>query len=176
MRPIVMRPIILAVSVLSAACGDQLSTAPTSPASAPTAQAQAQSAVQLPFQGSVTTADQGVVVPPNLLVDGTGEGNATHLGHFTVTYSAIAGLATATGTYTFTAANGDQLLTTFSGTAVTMGPGVFSFTEALAIVGGTGRLAGATGTFTLRRIGIVDFATGRSTSTGDFEGHITLKD
>jgi hypothetical protein len=173
-----MQPIIFAVSVLAAACSDQVSSSPTSPISANAARGLAQSAVQLPFRGSITTADQGVVVPPKVLVEGTGEGNATQLGRFTATYSAIADLATptATGTYTFAAANGDQLFTTFSGTGAPVAPDIVSFTEIIVIVGGTGRLAGATGTLTLRRIGIVNFATGRSTSTGEFEGHITLKD
>ena len=93
--------------------------------------------------------------------------------------AAVADLATptATGTFTFTAANGDQLLVTFVGNAAnTIEPGVVSFTETLTIVGGTGRFAGAIGTFTMRRIAHIDFATGTSTSTGSFEGHITLND
>jgi hypothetical protein len=175
MRPIVMRPIILAVSVLAAACSDQVSTSPTSPTSP--ALAHSRNATQLPFSGTFTAADQGVVVPPNLLVEGTGEGTATHLGRFTMTYAAVAGLATATGTFDFVAANGDQLHTTFAGVAaVSPDPTVVSFTEVLTIVGGSGRFAGATGTFTVRRIAVVNFATGRSTSTGSFEGHINLND
>ena len=81
MRPIVMRPIILAVSVLAAAFSGQVSpTSPTSPALA-----HSRNATQLPFGGTFTAADQGVVVPPSLLVQGTGEGTATQLGHFTMT-------------------------------------------------------------------------------------------
>jgi hypothetical protein len=177
MRPIVMRPIILAVSVLAAACSDQVSTSPISPTSP--VLAHSRNATQLPFSGTFTAADQGVVVPPNLLVQGTGEGTATHLGRFTMTYAAVADLATptATGSFDFVAANGDQLHTTFVGVAaVNPDPTVVSFTEVLTIVGGSGRFAGATGTFTLRRIAVVDFATGRSTSTGSFEGHINFND
>jgi hypothetical protein len=174
-----MRPIMCAVSVLAAACSDQVSSLPTSPTSTASAPdlAQVASVVQLPMKGSFTAADQGVVVPPNLLVQGTGDGKATHFGRFTMTYSAVADLATptATGTFTFTAANGDQLLTTFVGVAAdNIEPGVVSFTEVVTIVGGTGRFVGATGTFTLRRIALIDFATGTSTSTGSFEGHINL--
>jgi hypothetical protein len=178
MRPIVIRPIILAASVLAAACSDQGSRSPTSPTSVVLAPTHSRSATRLPFRGSFTAADQGVVVPPSLLVQGTGEGNATHLGRFTMTFAAVADLATptATGTFTFTAANGDQLLTTFVGNAADLiEPGVVSFTETLTIVGGTGRFYGATGTFTMRRIAIIDFATGASTSTGSFDGHINLK-
>lgn len=179
MRPIVMRPIILALSVLAAACSDQASTSPTSPTSATLAEAHSLNATRLPLRGTFTAADQGVVVPPSLLVQGAGDGTATHLGRFTMTYAAVADLATptATGTYDFVAANGDQLHTTFVGiAAVSVEPTVVSFTEVLTIVGGSGRFAGATGTFTLRRIAVIDFATVRSTSTGSFEGHITLKD
>jgi len=178
MRPIVMRPIILAVSVLAAACSDQGSTSPTSPASTAlaTTPAQSRSATELPFRGSLTTDEKAVVAPPNLLAQGTGEGNATHLGRFTVTFAAVAPLGgnTATGTFTFTAANGDQLLASFAGTAISIEPTVLSFTEVLTIAGGTGRFAQATGRFTLRRIGIIDFANNTSTSTGSFEGHINL--
>ena len=180
MRPI-MRPIMLAVSVIGTACSDEVSSSPTSPTSAvfARAQAKAQDDAQVPFRGSFTAADQGVVVPPHLLVQGTGGGNATHLGRFTMTYSAVADLATptATGTFDFVAANGDQLHTTFAGVAaVSPDPTVVSFTEVLTIVGGSGRFAGATGTFTVRRIAVVGFATGRSTSAGSFEGHINLND
>ena len=177
MRPIIIRPIILAVSVLAAGCTDQAPGSPTSPGSAVLAPAQLRNATQLPLRGSFTAADQGVVVPPSVLVQGTGDGNATHLGRFTMTYAAIADLATptATGTFTFTAANGDQLLVTFVGDAAnTTEPGIVSFTETLTIVGGTGRFVGATGTFTMRRIATINLATGTSTSTGSFEGHITF--
>src|SRR6187431_2581272 len=115
MRPIVTRPIILVATVFAAACSDQ----PTSPTGAAwtRGRTEAQNRAEVPFRGSFTAADQGVVAPPSLLVQGTGDGNATQLGHFTMTYSAVADLATptATGTYTFIAANGDQLQTTFVG-------------------------------------------------------------
>lgn len=98
-----------------------------------------------------------------------------YLGRFTMIYAAVADLATptATGTFTFTAANGDQLLVTFVGNAAnTIEPGIVDFTETLTIVAGTGRFSRATGTFTMRRIATINFATGTSTSTGSFEGHI----
>ena len=174
-----MRPIMFAAAVLAVvACSDQGSSGPTSPTSAALAasRTQAQGSAQLPLHGSLTTTDQGVVVPPNLLVQGTGEGYATQLGRFTATYSAVAGLgtSTATGDYSFTAANGDQLFATFIGSAVDIAPGVMSFTEIATIVGGTGRFVAATGTFTLRRIGVIDYATGTSTSTGVFDGYFDL--
>ena len=178
MRSIVPRPIILAASVLTVACSDQVSSTPTSPTDIPLGPTQAQrNATWLPLRGSFTATDQGVVVPPSLLVQGSGDGTATQLGRFTMTYTAVADLATptATGTFTFTAASGDRLLVTFVGNAAdTVEPGVVSFTETLTIVGGTGRFVGATGTFTMRRIATIDFAAGTSTSTGSFEGHINF--
>jgi hypothetical protein len=82
MRPIIIRPIILAVSLLAAGCTDQAPGPPTSPGSA--APAQSRNATQLPLRGSFTAADQGVVVPPSLLVQGTGDGNATYLGRLSI--------------------------------------------------------------------------------------------
>ena len=122
-------------------------------------------------------ADEVVLAPPHLLAHGTGEGNATHLGRFTATFDAVADLATptATGTYRFTAANGDQLVATFAGTAVDVQPGVFQFTEVFTIVSGTGRFSGASGGFTMRRLGVADFAANTVTSTGSIEGEIRLK-
>jgi hypothetical protein len=41
-------------------------------------------------------------------------------------------------------------------------------------VSGTGRFAGATGTFTMRKIVYVDVARGTSTGSGTMEGEIVL--
>ena len=180
MRPIVTRPIILAVSALAAACSDQGPTSLTSPPGAVPvpARAKSQLGAPVPFRGSYTAADRGVVAPPNLLLQGTGEGNATHLGRFTFTSSDVVDLmtATGTGTVTFTAANGDQLFTTTAGGEDGFTPPNVSHVTVIAtIVGGTGRFAVATGTFTMRRTGIIDFAAGTSTATGSFEGRIDLR-
>ena len=178
MRSIVLRPIILAASVLAAACSDQLSSAPTSPASTPLVPTQTQrNATQLPFRGSFTAADRSTLAPPNLLIQGTGEGNATHLGRFTATITDVVNLATATstGTFNLTAANGDRLFsTTAGGEDRFTPPNVSHVTLVATIVGGTGRFASATGTFTVERTGTIDFAAGTSTSFGSFDGHINL--
>src|SRR5688500_1106048 len=90
MRPIVMRPIVLAASVLAAACGDQVSNSPTSPTSMPLAPTQTQrNATRLPLRGSFTASDRSTFAPPNLLIQGTGEGNATHLGRFTAVFTDV---------------------------------------------------------------------------------------
>ena len=175
MRPITNRSIILALSVIATACSGDISSSMLSPTSA--SLVKANGAQPVPFRGSIATADQAVVAPPFLLATGTGEGTATHLGRFTVTYEATADLATstATGTYRFTAANGDRLVATFAGSAVAIQPGLERFTEVLTIVSGTGRFAAAAGTITLVRLVTIDYATSTSTATGSMEGAITLK-
>ena len=178
MRPIVMRPIILAASVLAAACSDHGSGSPTSPTSAALLPAQTQrNATRLPLRGSFTLADRSTITPPTMLIQGTGEGNATHLGRFTMTVADVVTLATATssGTLTFTAANGDQLFaTTAGGEDQFTPPNISHVTLAATIVVGTGRFASATGTFTMERTGTINFVAGTSTSIGSFDGHINL--
>ena len=85
-----------------------------------------------------------------LLPRGTAEGTATHLGRFTGNVTAeVNPDNTATGTFTFTAANGDQLSGTFVGEGVFIPPNTARITEVATIENGTGRFAGATGTFTM---------------------------
>ena len=178
MRPIVMRPIILAASVLAAACSDHGSGSPTSPPGAALLSAQTQrSATRLPFRGSFTLADRSTITPPTMLIQGTGDGNATHLGRLTVTTAEVVNLAaaTATGTFNLTAPNGDHLFaTTAGGEDQFTPPNVSHVTLVATIVGGTGRFASATGTFTMERTGIINFVAGTSTSIGSFDGHINL--
>ena len=178
-----MRPIILALCVSSAACSGQPLNSPTSPTAATVAnpataatlaaaQTLAQGGAQLPFDGSLRAVENDVIAPPNLLADGTAKGEATHLGRFTATFTAVVDLATSTstGTFDFTAANGDHLLATFTGLGVTIEPGVASITEVATVVGGTGRFAATTGTFTVRRV----LAMTTGVSSGSFDGHINL--
>jgi hypothetical protein len=72
-----------------------------------------------------------------------GEGQATHLGHFTVTGDVDLDLATGLpeGTWTLTAANGDMLFLEMDGHGIDPLHGFGAFT----VVGGTGRFEGATG-------------------------------
>jgi hypothetical protein len=169
---------MLAACVLAVACSNQVSSTPTSPTSVPLAPAQSQrNATRLPLRGSFAAADRSTFAPPNLVLHGTGEGNATHLGRFTVTFTDVVNPATATGTGTFdvTAANGDQLFaTTAGGQDQFTPPNVSHVTLVATIVGGTGRFASATGTFTVERTATIDFAAGTSTATGSFDGHINL--
>lgn len=126
----------------------------------------------VPFHGSVQGVEIDVVQFPTLFVDGSGTGIASHLGRFTVTWDVTVNLldSSATGSFHFTAANGDSIFTEIVGQAEpTETPGVAHIVEINTITGGTGRFAGATGSFTLERL--LDQTTGFT--SGSFNGTIT---
>lgn len=146
-----------------AGAGPQVGAAQGAPAAS-------QAAAAVPFKGSLEgTQIVTPLEPPLAFVDGQASGQATHLGRFTVTFPHTVNFATAsgTGTYTFTATNGDTLTATFTGQAQ-LGT-IFSIVEQATITGGTGRFAGATGHFTARRL--FDPATGET--TGSLDGTIS---
>jgi hypothetical protein len=103
-------------------------------------------------------------------VNREGTGTATYLGKYTehATFQVDVRTGSATGTATFTAANGDTLTASVVGQGTVTGPTTRSIVEVYTITGGTGRFADATGTFTLERT--LDLATG--VSTGAFSGTI----
>ena len=129
---------------------------------------------QVPFKGRLEL-DGGTVTPltpPIVSVEIEGTGNATQLGHFAVSIPHLVDRSTSmlVGSYEFTAANGDTLTADFVGHAVPSGvPGVLFVVETATITGGTGRFAGATGSFTSERL--VDTTTG--TVIGSFDGTIS---
>jgi hypothetical protein len=126
---------------------------------------------QVPFRGSLAAVQSGEVVGGFLIVEGSGTGRATELGRFTVTFHEEVDLSTGigTGTFTFVAANGDTLTSSFIGNATpTPDPNILLLEEVDTITGGTGRFAGATGTFTLERV--LNLTSG--VSTGSFSGTI----
>jgi hypothetical protein len=145
----------------------------------PKVQAHAVSATvqkQVPFKGAMQGHEidtpQGGPPPTTLLVDGSTTGIGTHVGEFSFNYRATVNLAdgTATGSAQLIAANGDSILTTFAGSSEpTTTPGVSSITEVNTITGGTGRFAGAQGSFTVERL--VNLGTG--VTSGSFHGTIT---
>jgi hypothetical protein len=103
---------------------------------------------QVPFKGQSSGVVTTVGFDPVAGIEYTrltGEGQATHLGRFTVTgYVAIdvaAGLVQ--GTFTLTAANGDMLFLLMAGGGIDPTHGFGTFT----VVGGTGRFQGATGRY-----------------------------
>ena len=100
-------------------------------------------------------------------------GTATQLGQFAldIPHFVDRPTRTAAGTYEFTAANGDTVYAEFTGLASpTEIPGVLYIEEVATIKGGTGRFAGATGSFTVERL--YDRIAG--TTIGSFEGTISL--
>jgi hypothetical protein len=114
------------------------------------------------------------LAPPLLQVDVAAAGNGTHLGKFTLDIPHVVNPATRTaaGSYEFTAANGDKLYADFTGTATpTATPGVLYIEETATITGGTGRFAGATGSFTGERL----YDTAAGTTTGSFEGTLSVR-
>jgi hypothetical protein len=124
------------------------------------------------FEGDVTVSP---LAPPLVIVDVEATGHASHLGRFTLDIPHVVNRATraATGSYEFTAANGDKVYAEFTGLAIpTATPGVLYIEETAAITGGTGRFAGATGSFTCERL----FDTVAGTTAGSFMGTIRLSD
>ena len=162
-------PILLAV-VLTA-CADPSPTLPlpsaprrsTDPAAAGDAPALA---VRGTFAGEETASP---LSPTAVGVHLTGGGVAAHLGRYSVVLDAVVQLPSGTSAVdvVFRAANGDELWGSGTGAAAPSPtrPGFLSITETGVITGGSGRFAGATGSFTLVRL--YDAATAASTGTVD---------
>jgi hypothetical protein len=129
---------------------------------------------QLLLKGSLEASETHVVTPPTMLVDATGSGNATQLGSFTMSFHTEVFLPTlfaASESATLVAADGSSLFGEGSGQGTLTGtPGIISIVETYTITGGTGRFAGATGSFTVERL--ADRATG--ISSGTINGTIVL--
>jgi hypothetical protein len=128
---------------------------------------------QSPIKGSIQAVEITDVQFPKLFVDGSGSGRATHLGRFTVTYEVVVDLLAheTFGSSTFTAANGDTLSTDLTGVgAPTENPDVHTVVEVHTITGGTGRFAGAAGTFI--RTSLLNLVSGFT--WGSFDGTIVL--
>jgi hypothetical protein len=129
-------------------------------------------AAETPFKGTFNGVETSVVVFPISTVSRDGTGTATYLGKYTSHASLQVNVTTfvGTGVETFTAANGDTLTTSVvgRGTPNTVPPTVLSIVEVYTITGGTGRFAGATGSFTLENT--LDLTT--HVSSGTFSGTI----
>jgi hypothetical protein len=127
-------------------------------------------AAQTRFKGTVRAVETVVAVPPTASLTRDGTGTSTYLGKYTEHIVMTIDLPTmsSTGAATFTAANGDTVTSTVVGQATPTDATTFSIVEIYTITGGTGRFAGATGTFTLQST--VDETTG--ISSGTFSGVI----
>ena len=122
----------------------------------------------VPFNGSLegqygTPAGQFPLISESIVATG----HATHLGHYRLDIAETVNLlqATATGTFTFTAANGDTLYGSYTGRAQ-LGPPV-AILESASVLGGTGRFAGAEELHHQPPVRSV-----KRTTTGSFEGTI----
>jgi hypothetical protein len=127
----------------------------------------------VPFHGTLHAQELIVPgpLPETILTDGTGGGNATQLGQYTLTWKFTVNLADGTGSgpVHFIAANGDDIFTMAAGSSVPIKPGYFQITETHTITGGTGRFANAQGSFIVVRV--INFNAG--SSSGSFQGTIT---
>jgi hypothetical protein len=126
----------------------------------------------VPFRGEMSgRATITPIAPPIVSVLLETSGHANQLGSFTLVapHTVNQATLTATGNYTFTAADGSTLRATLSGTASLVAPGQLAIAETGVITGGTGRFVGATGTFATHRT----FFPGTGATYGTFEGWIS---
>ncbi|HZG23863.1 MAG TPA: hypothetical protein VEZ17_04750 [Chitinophagaceae bacterium] len=113
----------------------------------------------VPFKGNISVSLSAGTT--------TGSGVGSHIGRFD--YDSVDdfnSVGSVTGTATFTAANGDQIFTTFSGTFGDFENGIFDVTFENTITGGTGRFTGATGSFSSTGEANVIAATATTAFTG----------
>jgi hypothetical protein len=128
---------------------------------------------QLLLKGSLDAIETRQIVPPIMFINGTGSGNATQLGLFTMGFQAEVSLPSLSASVSaqYVAANGDTIFAEGSGQGTqTADPNFASVVETYTITGGTGRFAGATGSFTVERL--VHRPTG--VSSGTIRGTIVL--
>ena len=143
-------------------------TAPTAiqPAAAG-AEVSARGSASVPFKGSfdgTQTVTPGT--PPLMTVVMSGEGTGTLVGRFEIALPHTVNFATASasGVATIVAADGSRIVANFTGQAQ-VGP-IVTIVEQATITSGSGRFAGATGSFTIRRT----FNPATGVTTGEFEG------
>jgi hypothetical protein len=145
-----MRYLVFGVCVFAAACGGEVQGGPMSPSSAigGAAVTEAKRGSGLPFRGTLEASETENGALHHLV----GTGNATLLGRFTLTSDFIVNAATVTasGTATWTGANGEQIFTTHTGQGVVTFP-LLATVETQTITGGTGRFADASGAIVLER-------------------------
>jgi hypothetical protein len=127
----------------------------------------------VPFRGTLEGEEEVLTPPPHLSLQGIGGGNATKLGRYTYVFDAAVDftgpMPVGLGTLTLTAANGDQVIALVVGTSTPIAPFVVFVEEEAVIVGGTGRFAGASGSFDITRLKYQD----SGVTSGSFAGTIS---
>ena len=144
-------------------------TAPTGASPAAGGGTSANGAMTAPFKGSfegTQTVTPGT--PPLATVVMNGEGTGTLVGRFEIALPHTVNFATASasGVATIVAADGSRIVANFTGQAQ-VGP-IVTIVEQATITSGTGRFAGASGSFTIRRT----FNPATGTTSGTFEGRL----
>jgi hypothetical protein len=135
----------------------------------------AAAAEQVPFKGTLEGTYTRTGTFPFFHIEPTGTGQATQLGQFSfaIPHDVNVSLPVpgGTGTFVFTAANGDTVHGSFITHATpTEVPGVIHAVEQMTIEGGTGRFENATGSFvTERLVDTINF-----TTIGSFSGIISI--
>jgi len=133
---------------------------------------------QVPFKGTIQgqDIDIGFTSPGMFLVESNGTGNGILLGQFTFKLETTINVAvfTDTGSAHFKAANGDTIDATYTSVipalqTPTPDGFVFSIQEIYTITGGTGRFAGAQGSFLMERVADPQ----KFITFGSFQGSIT---
>lgn len=154
-------------TLLSAGCGHE--SLLVDPSSAPPSASFGLGAEAVPFHGRFGGSQTVTVTFPTASVEASVSGTASHLGRFTMELPHTVNLMTssASGTATLVAANGDMIVASFTGQAQ-VGP-IVSIVEQATVTGGTGRFAGAAGSFTISRV----FDPAAGTTTGSFSGSIS---
>ena len=128
---------------------------------------------QLLFKGSMQAVETHVVTFPTFTLDATGSGNATQLGLYTMSFQGEVFIPTLSGTTSaiLVAADGSSLYADGVGQGtLTENPDLVSIVEIYTITGGTGRFAGASGSFTVERL----IQRSTSISSGTISGTIVL--
>jgi hypothetical protein len=127
---------------------------------------------QVPFKGAMQghDTDTGFTsTTVTVLTVGTGIGALVGQFSFIQTFTVDFTTGHDTGSAQWFAANGDSISTTLNGSGEIIEPGLISITEVHTITGGTGRFAGAQGSFTVKRLASgVTFLT-----SGSYDGTIT---
>ena len=168
-------PVVSAgVAAILAACSGDTLTAPSAARvdgkTSLTANRLAATRCALPFHGVLNATESDELLFPTLHVHLVGGGTASHVGRYTMTLETTVTLPQATsegGVLHLTAANGDVVSASVTGHATVTGD-IADIVEIATITGGTGRFAGATGSFTITRV----LAQSTGVSSGSFDGAI----
>jgi hypothetical protein len=113
-------------------------------------------AEQVPLRGTYATSSIITVNFPFVHISTDGVGAVSHLGRTTLhgELDLLIGANTVTGTFTYTAANGDTLTGTISGFIPPPDPqGNVEFDSAVTFTGGTGHFSGASGSAVTHSLG-----------------------